>query len=610
MPGIAIVFHQHPAAPQRLQRMLSAFSCDEPCVRGTHLQVAPGIHAGWMLHRNSFSDCLPAWNSTRDLALYFSGELFTPSEEIHALVQRGYAVDARKASHVIQLYEAYGEQFLERLNGSFSGLLVDLRRGVSLLFNDRYGAGRLYLHETSDGGLYAGSEAKGLLRLFPETRRLDPAAVAETISLGCVIQDRTLFEGISLLPAGSCWTRRADGSIEKRSYFDRRRFEGLEPVPDRMFGEALRDTFASVLPHYLEGTPRPAMSLTGGLDGRMIMAWAHLPPDTLPCYSFAGPDRDCHDVKLGRQIAAMLGQQHSTLKVDADMLARFPELAQRCVEVSDGAMDVSGAVEVHVNRLARSISPIRVTGNYGSEIVRSNVAFRPRRIDRQMLTPEFVGLLNLAQARYREERATDDLAFVAFKQVPWHHHARLSVEQSVLTMRSPFLDNRIVDLMFRASPAMRTSSEPSMQLIHEGTPCLGALPTDRGLTYGPPTWTGGLRKALRGFSVRAEYAYDYGMPNWLLRIDTALSALQLERLFLGRHKFYHFRSWYRGPLAGYLRDTLLDANAKAARWFAPGALRSMVEAHVAGRSNHTLEIHRALTLELIERRLIESSAHP
>src|SRR5206468_5989917 len=47
------------------------------------------------------------------------------------------------------------------------------------------------------------------------------------------------------------------------------------------------------------------------------------------------------------------------------------------------------------------------------------------------------------------------------------------------------------------------------------------------------------------FLRKAEYAYDYGMPQWMARIDHLLLPLRLERLFLGRHKFSHFRVWYR-----------------------------------------------------------------
>ena len=106
------------------------------------------------------------------------------------------------ASYLVCLYEEMGLGFLERLNGWFSGVLVDLRQQTVVVFNDRYGLNRVYYHEAPDG-FYFSSEAKSLLKVLPGLRRLDCRGVAETVSCGCVLQNRTLFSGISLLPGGS-----------------------------------------------------------------------------------------------------------------------------------------------------------------------------------------------------------------------------------------------------------------------------------------------------------------------------------------------------------------------------------------------------------------------
>ena len=49
-----------------------------------------------------------------------------------------------------------------------------------------------------------------------------------------------------------------------------------------------------------------------------------------------------------------------------------------------------------------------------------------------------------------------------------------------------------------------------------------------------------LKRHYHEFMAKAEYAYDYGMPQWLVRADRRLSALHLEKLFLIT-KFCHFR---------------------------------------------------------------------
>src|SRR5262249_59340202 len=91
--------------------------------------------------------------------------------------------------------------------------------------------------------------------------------------------------------------------------------------------------------------------------------------------------------------------------------------------------------ELYANRIARQIAPVRLTGNYGSEILRGNVAFRPGKLTETLLEPEFAQSVRTAGATYQAERNGRPLSFIAFKQVPWHHYARLAVEQSQLTLR-------------------------------------------------------------------------------------------------------------------------------------------------------------------------------
>lgn len=573
-------------------------------VSGTYANEDVGLCVGWVSHGGSFSDCMPLWNERRDVCLIFSGEDFMSVEEIRRCGGRERDFGPGSARYLIALYEAMGLQFIEKLNGWFSGLLVDLRRKVAVLFNDRYGLGRLYYHQGPER-LYFSSEAKSLLEVLPSLRRLDLRGVAETFACGSVLQNRTLFAGISLLPGGSRWSFASNGHVSKERYFSPEAWERQPTMGNVEFYDQLKQTFAGILPRYLGRTNSVAMSLTGGLDGRMIMAWANPSPGALPCYTFGGTYRACADVKIARRIAMLCGQSHRTITLGADFLTQFPSLAEKAVFVSDGAMDVTGAVELYANRAARQIAHVRLTGNYGSEIVRGNVAFRPGKVTEALLEPEFAQSVRAAGATYQAERDGHPLSFIAFKQVPWHHYSRLAVEQSQLTLRSPYLDNDLVALMYRAPSELLSSTETSLRLVHEGNPSLAKLPTDRGLVHGESLLIGRLRKLCAELAVKAEYAYDYGMPQWLAGLDHLLAPLHLERMFLGRHKFYHFRVWYRDQLSQYLKEILLDPRARHRGYLQGHVLERMVNAHTKGWQNWTPEIHRVLTLELLQRQLIE-----
>lgn len=606
MPGITGIIANSfsKAQADSLQVMVKRMMHEQFYSSGTYVNDWMGAGIGWACHRGSFSDCLPVWNETKDVCLFFSGEDHTDQPEIENLKASGHNFSPENASYLVHLYEQMGVKFLERLNGWFSGVLVDLRENKIILFNDRYGLSRIYCHESADG-FYFSSEAKSLLSVLPEVRSLDNQGLTEFISCGCALQNRTIFSGISLLPGASCWTFSRSRPVKKEIYFRKETWENQTALGLSEYYERLKETFVRILPRYFRGKQNIGMSLTGGLDGRMIMAWCGSAPGKLPCYTFGSEYRDCTDVKAAREVAAACHQPHQVIPVDGQFLSQFPAFAERSVYVSDGAMDVSGSVELYVNQIARGIAPVRMTGNYGSEILRSNVAFKPHDLNETFYDPEFVRLGRVAGSTYVEERQGHVLSFIAFKQVPWHHCSRLAVEQSQLTLRAPYLDNDLVALVFQAPMELASSKQPAFRLVADGNSALSRIPTDRGLLYHPVPVISKLRHLCEEFDFKAEYAYDYGMPQWLSRIDHLFAPLHLEKLFLGRHKFCHFRVWYRDKLSQYLKDVLLDPATRNRSYLRGASMEKMVNSHIKGDRNHTTEIHKILSCELIQRQLIE-----
>ena len=387
---------------------------------GTYLNWELGIFSGFVSADLSHPPTL-VWNAAGNIGCFISGVPFIESPDANNI-----------ASTLSRLYEEMGLRALEELNGWFSGLLVDLRHRQAVLFNDRYGLSRIYVHE-DNGRLFFSSEAKSLLAVVPALRELDPRGLAEWFSCGCALGNRTLFRGVSLLPPGSAWIFSANGAAKKQSYFNRSAWESQPALSPTEFSEQLQQTFPRVLNRYTNGSRPVAMSLTGGLDGRMIMAWARPNRGEMPCYTFNGSYRDCADARIARKVAAVCDQPHQTISLGDEFLAQFPRLAEQTVCITDGAMDVTGAAELYVNRLARQIAPVRLTGNYGSEILRRNVAFKPRALPSEMFSSDFLPQLSAAAHAYSEEAAGNQLSFIAFKQVPWHHYSRLAVEQSQIS---------------------------------------------------------------------------------------------------------------------------------------------------------------------------------
>lgn len=563
---------------------------------GSLLNETPALAAGWAAHRGSFADGMPAWNNARDVCLLFSGEHFGP-------------INGRPISSVgdlVRTYDELGAKFFRSLNGIFSGVLLDLREKKVILFNDRYGLGRIYYHESTDG-FYFSSEAKCLLKVLPQLRRLDMRSLGEWFACGCALQNRTLFEGISLLPGGSQWTFRRGQLIEKANYFRPSEWETPAALAPEDYYKKLREVFSQIVPAYFSGSRKLGLSLTGGLDSRMILATAPPAPGSMPTYTFGGMYRECADVRISRQVARVCGLDHRVLPVDHKFFGEFPGLASRSIYYSDGCMDVTGAVELFANRMAREIAPVRMTGNYGGEILRGYVAFRPNDLGGAMFDEQFLPTFRRAAETYADERRGSQTSFIAFKQVPWHHYSRLSLEQTQLTVRSPYLDNNLVPLAWQAPTDAALNKQFALRLIGEQHPGLGKIPTDRGSVGRLKFLPHKARTFCEEFLPRAEYVYDYGMPQWLAKVDRILDPLHLDRLFLGAQKFAHFRTWYRHDLAPYVQEMLLDSRTLARPFLNSRQVKTMVQEHVTGHGNHTVEIHKLLSVELLQRQLIEQS---
>lgn len=606
MPGICgILMPVRKEDPSLIKAMTDTMR-HEPHYSAGSLQNDVGLF-GWAVHGASFSDCLPIWNESRDICLLFTGEAFVDEADLTDLRGRGHSFTNGNASFLVHLYEELGAKFFEAVNGVFSGLLIDFKQKRAMLFNDRYGLGRIYYHQGKDG-FYFASEAKAILKVRPELRTISAQGFGEYIACGCVLQDRTLFPEIFLLPPGSVWTFDFSGSLQKRKYFDQSAWENQKPVSSEQYYEELRETFTRILPRYFFDLDRMAMSLTGGLDSRLIMACAAIPPGKLPCYSHRGIFRECADASVARRVASVCGQSHRVINVDGEFLGQFPTLASQTVRFTDGMMDVIGTAGLYANRVAKKeITGVRITGNYGGEVLRSMVFLKDSKLKLKFCSAGLLDKVKEGKATLQSEvTGGRALSVIAFKQLPWHHYARFAMESSQLVVRSPYLDNDLMKVAYRAPQNLEVNQNMAARLIKDGNPALAAFPTDRG-PLGRPGMLGKAAERWQEFMFKAEYAYDYGMPDPLVRFDNALRHLHLERLFLGRHKYYHFRYFYRTSLAPYVKEILLDRRTLKRSFFEPKAVEEIVTGHTSGQANYTLEIHALLTAELIQRELIESN---
>jgi len=616
MPGIVGLITRIPrerAEPQLL-RMLATLRHESFYEVGTWVDESVGVYVGWSARRKSFSDGMPLRNERGNAVLVFSGEEYPAPGIARRLREKGHTLQTEGPSYLVHVYEE-DATFPAGLNGRFHGLLTDRLLGTATLFNDRYGMHRLYYHR-SNGAVYFAAEAKAILEVRPDLRSADLRGLGELISCGCVLENRSVFKDIHVLPPASAWVFR-NGAIETEgTYFRPQEWENQGRLDSDLYFQELLKIFSKNLPRYFGGHQPIAMSVTGGLDTRAILALHKRTPGSLPCYTFGGMFRDCRDVIVARQVTDVCQQPHEVIRIGEEFLSRFPHYAERSVYLTDGCVDVSRSPDLYVQERAREIAPVRIVGTFGSEVLRPvrsqsrdgrgwAVAFKPQPPAPGLLHPEVHSAVQAAGDTYAGLLRGHPVAFSVFRQAPWYHYGILALEQTQLTVRSPYLDNDLVQTVFRAPESALAGDDMSLRLIAASEPALLRICTDRGLAGASGTISAAAFRHFQEFTFKAEYVFDLGMPQSVARIDHLLSRLHLEHLFLGRHKFHHFRVWYRDALSRYVREMLLDPRTLSRPYLQRKGLEAVVQGHLKGDRNYTTEIHKVLTLEHLHRLFLD-----
>jgi asparagine synthase (glutamine-hydrolysing) len=535
--------------------------------------------------------------------MFLAGEIFPDSEQINDLRKKGHVFPQCDAGYLVHLYEEMEGKFFEELNGNFSALLIDRRQNKSFLFNDRFGMHRVFIHHGKDGFFFS-SEAKALLAVLPETRDFDPKALTELLTCDCTLGEQSLFKEIKVLPGGSLLEFSNGNLLRNTHYFDRKIWEEQVPLSEAEFTSRFIEILPKITKNYASSREPAGISLTGGFDSRMVMASLDPSPGSFPCYTFGSMYRDTFDVKVARKVAKECGQTHQVLVLGEEFLSELPKYLEKAVFLSDGYIGLSGAAELYANSLAREVSPVRLTGNWGSELLRGVRAFKFIESSGKIIHPDLHRFVEEAKTTFSQMNEINSKSFVPFHQAPYQSYGRGSIERSQLTPRTPFLDNDIVKLVYQ-SPKTFDGFALAEAIITRLKPDLLTIPTDRGYlgTEGAIIRAG--RRIYREALFKAEYWIGYGAPDWLVREQKLPLLFQMERQILGRHKFYHFRKWLKESFSEKIQDLFMhDLDSEIKPYINESYFKVMLNEHLNGEKNNAKEIDSILTVVLTARVLL------
>lgn len=207
MCGIAGIVNLNgmPAEHAVLQRMTDAIAHRGPDGEGHYVDGPIGLgHRRLAIIDLSSAGHQPMATEDGRFVLTYNGEIYNFHELRTELEAQGHCFRSRTDSEVLlKAYMCWGKDCLPRLNGMFAFAIWDRKERTLFLARDRYGIKPLYLFRRNNVLLF-GSEIKSFMPHPEFSVRMNLPGLLEYMTFQNFLTDNTLFEGVQLLPAGSC----------------------------------------------------------------------------------------------------------------------------------------------------------------------------------------------------------------------------------------------------------------------------------------------------------------------------------------------------------------------------------------------------------------------
>jgi len=541
--------------------------------------------------------------------LTYNGEIYNFQELRLELEALGHGFRSRTDSEVVlHAYAEWGAGCVKRFNGMFAFAIWDKTKLELFLARDRYGIKPLY-YAFVENTLVFGSEAKAILAHNRVGRGLDQEALVEYFAFQNFFTDRTLFEGVRMLPAGCTLTiglgRKERPAPVRYWDFDFRTDEKL--TDERECIEELDRLLSRAVSRQLVSDVDVGAYLSGGMDSGTLTAIAatQLPyMRTFTCgfdlHSASGMELAFDEREKAELMSYRFKTEHYEMVLKAgDMERVLPRLARHIEEPRVG----QSYPNFYVAQLASKFVKVVLSGAGGDEMF-GGYPWRYYRAIQSVGFEEWVGkyyeywqrLMTADETRrvfapiwsqaknvstrdifegvfagHRDALPTPDeyVQRSLYLEAKTFLHGLLVVEDKLsmahsLETRVPFLDNELVDFAMRISPRMKLAQIDQAVRADEND-------------------IARMRRTREGKMILRDVMKRH------IPIEIADGEKQGFSAPDG--------SWFRGESMAYVRRELVDGHPRIYEFLDRKAVVGLIEEHLSGHANRRLLVWSLLSFE-------------
>jgi asparagine synthase (glutamine-hydrolysing) len=355
------------------------------------LMVSSGVALG--MRRLAIIDLVtgeqPTFNEDNTVAVILNGEIYNYRELRRDLEKRGHSFRSQSDTEVLpHLYEEYGDEMVQQLNGMFAFALWDSKQRRLVLARDRFGEKPLYW-AVFDGILLFASEPKVLLAHPAVKSSLNLNALRRYLSFDYVPAPLTIYQGIHKLPAAHVLTLE-NGKVESRSYWCLSYTTRQPPPTEIEAAEHLRELLADAVRMRLVSDVPLGVLLSGGVDSSTIAALAgSASSEAVKTFSISFAESSFDESGYARAVAKFLGTDHHEERLSANLAANL--VSEIGSWMDEPFSDPSLVPTYLLSRFTRKHVTVALGGDGGDELFAGYPMYRGHRwADNYSKIPRFL----------------------------------------------------------------------------------------------------------------------------------------------------------------------------------------------------------------------------
>ncbi|MBT4695071.1 MAG: asparagine synthase (glutamine-hydrolyzing) [Planctomycetaceae bacterium] len=567
----------------------------------------------------------PICNEDESIWLVFNGEIYNHAELRQQLIRQGHSFRSHCDSEtIVHLYEQYGVDLFDHLNGMFAFAIWDSNNQRLMLARDRLGQKPLFYHyHPSNGQVIFGSELKSILASGLVKREMNPRALDDFLVYQYVPHPRSIFQSINKLAPGH-YAVFENGKLHTQCYWN--------PDLDRVHDLSLSDTKTRLLElvttsvhSRMESEVPLGAFLSGGVDSSLIVALMDQHQkmkqnaSKIQTFSIGFPVKEYDESKYARQVAEYLGTDHHEFTVEPDAINILPSLSSH---YDEPFADSSAIPTWYLAQLTREHVTVALSGDGGDELFAGYPRYRAIALANKIDgIPPVKALLRLGlhrllpgSSRYKSRlrrlhRFLDPIGFS-----PVHRYLDWINIFPYQQRLNYYTDSFCEQLATQGDhdPALFLSAAWNQAGKRDA---IAAACTADLLTYLPCDLNTKVDIATMANSLECRQPFlDHQLVEFAARIPTSMKVRRGKGKQILQDTFADLLPeniwqrpkmgfgvpldhWFRNELRDQTNDTLLASNAQCHNWVQRKKIETMLSDHQSGKTDHSQRLWSLLMLE-------------